>query len=91
MTAAPDGVVANGPVGKTDLYIQAGAFVRYDNANRVAARLHGLPRLKVSSVMVDGKEFFRVRAGPVRSLLEADGLLERVIASGYPNARIIVD
>jgi rare lipoprotein A len=39
-----------------------------------------------------GKQpMFRVRLGPIKSVAEADKLLARVSASGYPDARVIVD
>jgi rare lipoprotein A len=34
---------------------------------------------------------FRVRLGPLTSVSDADALLEKVIASGYPDARVVVD
>lgn len=83
--------VTNKPVFTTNMYVQAGAFTRYDYANRTAARLTELGNVKVTSVKIRGKEFFRVRAGPINVLENADKILERVIRAGFNNARIVVD
>lgn len=74
-----------------DIYIQAGAFAQYENANRVLARISGIGPARISSVLVNGRDLFRVRVGPMTDVAEADLLLEQVIGSGYPNARVIVD
>ena len=75
----------------TNMYVQAGAFTRYGYANRAAARLEELGNVKITSARIQGKEFFRVRAGPINLLKDADAILERKIMSGFQNARIIVD
>ena len=85
------GVVTVGPVTKTNIYIQAGAFGQFENANKVRARLSPLGTVKITSVLVDGRDLYRVRVGPLTNVADADRLLGRVIGSGYSNARIIVD
>ena len=47
--------------------------------------------VKVSSVLINGRDLFRVRVGPLSSVAEADRMLERVTRAGYPDARILVD
>ncbi|NQU56322.1 MAG: septal ring lytic transglycosylase RlpA family protein [Rhodospirillales bacterium] len=76
---------------QTRIFIQAGAFANFDNANRVRAILSSLGSVKVSPVLVNGRDLFRVRVGPINSVADADHMLERVIASGYTDARTIVD
>lgn len=76
---------------QTRIFIQAGAFINYDNANRVRAILSSLGKVKVSSVLISGRDLFRVRVGPINSVAQADHMLEQVIASGYTDARTIVD
>ena len=88
--AAPEAAVAYGAVTPTRLFVQAGAFSVYENANRVRARLASLGQVVLSSVLVGGRDLFRVRIGPLESVDQADGLLEGVIRAGYPDARIIV-
>ena len=85
------GVVSIVPVRATRVFVQAGAFAQFDNANRVRARLANLGPVKVTSVLVNGRDLFRVRAGPLASVTDADRILTWVIDAGYPDARIIVD
>ncbi len=85
------GVVSIMPVGATRVFVQAGAFAQFANANRVRATLSHLGPVKVTSVLVNGKDLFRVRAGPLANVANADRMLEWVIGAGYPEARIIVD
>jgi len=84
-------VVIKKPISPTNIYVQAGAFTRFDYANRTAARLSELKNISVTSFKNKGKEFFRVRVGPLTALENADRILERVIRSGFNNARIVVD
>ena len=79
------------PVAETNIYIQAGAFTRFDYANRTAAQLSELGNVSVTSTKINGKEFFRVRAGPINQLNNADEMLDRVIRAGFSNARIVID
>ena len=85
------GVVSVVPVGQTRVFVQAGAFAQFDNANRVRARLSTLGPVKVTSVLVNGRDLFRVRAGPLASVTDADRILKWVIDAGYSDARIVVD
>lgn len=83
--------VAIVPVKSTQIYVQAGAFARSDNAMRLKARLDGFGLVVVSGARVNGTDMFRVRLGPLATIDEADQLLSRVIGSGVPEARIVVD
>jgi rare lipoprotein A len=85
------GAVKVVPVRPTNIYIQAGAFSDYNNANRARSSLSGLGPIAVSQTNAGKQIMFRVRLGPIASVTEADKLLERVSASGYPDARVIVD
>ena len=78
-------------VRPTNIYVQAGAFSEYNNANRVRSSLSGLGPINISQANAGKQIMFRVRLGPIASVAEADKLLERVAASGYPEARVIVD
>jgi len=79
------------PVRATNIYVQAGAFARAENANRLKAKLANLGNVRVSGSYVNGANFYRVRIGPLNSVDEADRLLDRVVDSGVPEARIVVD
>lgn len=87
----PRGQVTIQPVHPTQLFIQAGAFVEYQNAYRLSALLSPLGPTTVTPAFVGGQQFFRVRLGPVGSVEDADSLLERVIDAGHTDARIIVE
>jgi rare lipoprotein A len=87
-----DGAVTQVPVVKaTNVYVQVGAFTQYQNAYQVKAKLAKVPGMSVTSAMVNGREFFRVRSGPITSVDQADVVLNQIIKTGYPDARIIVD
>ncbi len=88
--AEPEAQVDYEAVGPTRLFVQAGAYAVFDNANRVRARLASLGTVVVTSVLVGGRDVFRVRIGPLASVEQADGVLDGVIRAGYPDARIIV-
>ena len=78
-------------VGPSNIFVQAGAYSRFDNATQARARLSSLGGVKVTSVLIGGRDLYRVRVGPMASVADADLALERVIATGYFDARIIVD
>jgi rare lipoprotein A len=79
------------PVPATHIFVQAGAFSRYENANKVRARLSAVGPVKISSVLIGGRDLFRVRVGPLKSVGDADKMLEAIAQAGYPGARIIVE
>ena len=85
------GIVTVRPVQQSKIFVQAGAFGQFHNANRVRARLSSVGPVKVTSVLTKGRDLFRVRVGPLSSVAEADRVLETVHGAGYPNARIVVD
>lgn len=79
------------PVAPTEIFIQAGAFVKYTNANRLGAQLSVLAPTKVSQVLVNGQDFYRVRVGPLYSVEDADGILAKLLNSGHTEARIVIE
>jgi rare lipoprotein A len=89
--APAEPVVTLVPVRPTQLFVQAGAFTFMDNARRLKTTLARIGPTKISAVNVDGKDFYRVRVGPLQTVETADATLEQVIESGFPGARIVVD
>ncbi len=85
------GAITMNPVSRTNIFVQAGAYSHFDNANKARARLSSVGPVKVTSVLIKGRDLFRVRVGPISTVKDADRMLERVTASGYPDARIVVD
>ena len=57
----------------------------------MAARLSPVGKAQVQQVNVQGKTLFRVRLGPLGSVEDADRMLDKVVATGAQDARVIVD
>jgi rare lipoprotein A len=87
----PDPIVTEMPVRPTGIYVQAGSFGVADNANRLAQSLQGVGRVEVHPALIGGRQFYRVRLGPVSSVDQADALLSRVVNAGNKSAIIVVE
>ncbi|MBL4692439.1 MAG: septal ring lytic transglycosylase RlpA family protein [Magnetovibrio sp.] len=79
------------PVLLTRMYVQAGAFGNRANAERVKSALSSVGNIVVSSIPVNGRNLYRVRVGPVSSVMEVDRLLSDVINAGFAGARTIIE
>ena len=90
-TSARVGDISQTAVSPTDVFVQAGAFSSYDNANRVRATLSDIGPVRVSQVLVGGRDIFRVRVGPIADLTQADAVLGKMIDAGYAGSRVIID
>jgi rare lipoprotein A len=90
-TAISGAPVAIESVRPSQIYVQAGAFGLSNNARMVEQRLSSLAPTKITFVSTEGGDLYRVRCGPIATVEEADQLLGQVVASGYPEARIVVD
>ena len=75
----------------SQIFIQAGAFSRFENANRMNAALQPYGSAAISQVQTKTGTLFRVRIGPLANVNDADSLLEKVIGAGYSDAKLIVD
>jgi rare lipoprotein A len=73
------------------IFVQAGAFSVRENAQRLQLRISPLGSVQVLTASVNGSEMYRVRLGPLLTVEQADRALARIVASGYPGARIVVD
>ena len=73
------------------MYIQAGAFVRFDNANRLKAILSPIGPVEITQIRVTGRPLFRVRLGPIPTVEEADSMLAAVVKAGYAESQLIID
>jgi rare lipoprotein A len=73
------------------IFIQAGAFSVRENAQRLQSRIAPLGSAQVMTASINGTEMYRVRLGPLPDAEQADQVLARVVDSGYPEARIVVD
>ncbi len=86
-----DGVVRQVAVTASDFFVQAGAFTAYHNANRLRARLSSLGQVSVTEITTGGRLFYRVRVGPLKTVGDADAMLERLRLNGYEDSRIMID
>ena len=74
-----------------NIYVQAGAFVYPELAEKMRKLLAPVGQTRVIEAVIGKRKYFRVQVGPAGSVSEGDKLLELVIASGYPKARLVVD
>ncbi|WP_340151512.1 septal ring lytic transglycosylase RlpA family protein [uncultured Sneathiella sp.] len=89
--SSPTPTVSVQPITHSDIFIQAGAFIDFNNANILSARLSSMGPTKVSQVLVNGQDFYRVRVGPVSDIDKADQLLADLINNGHTEARIVIE
>lgn len=87
----PAPVVTTEPVKPTGIFVQAGSFSVYDNAERLAKSLIGIAPTTIEPVSVGGRTMYRVRLGPISSVDAADTVLEKVIRAGQGGARVVHD
>ena len=85
------GQVTQGKIYPTNIYVQAGSFSRADNAKRLQASLSNLGPVSIQQINTKGQLLFRVRIGPMATAEDADKVLDRVIANGQQDARVVVD
>lgn len=78
-------------VPDTNIYIQAGSFGNEANAQRLVENLaaQGKPA-QIYPATVNGKQYFRVRLGPLESVDSADTMLLDLNEGGNAGAMIIV-
>jgi rare lipoprotein A len=86
-----NGSVSYVPVKPTNIFIQAGAFLQQSNALKLTQQLASLGQTRVTQARVGTQTFYRVRLGPIQHIEDADALLQKVIGTGQPDARIVVE
>jgi len=86
-----DDVVSLRPVSRTNIFVQAGAYGQFENANRTKAMLSSLGPVKLTTVLIKGRDLFRVRLGPLGSVAEADKMLQSINQAGFEGARIVIE
>ncbi len=74
---------------RRNIYVQAGAFSYADNAETAREQLRNVGPVLISPVQRDGRDFFRVRVGPLASEDEADRLLAAVVRAGFATSRVV--
>jgi len=78
-------------VHPTNIFVQAGTFSKRDNAVKLQANLAVLGPVQVEQIYLKGQALFRVRLGPMATPEDADKVLDRVIAAGQQDARVVVN
>jgi rare lipoprotein A len=76
--------------GQKRIFVQAGAFSVKTNADRLKKKLSALAPTSISETTVKGTRFYRVRLGPIKSVAEADRILEKVLGQNT-KAQITVE
>jgi rare lipoprotein A len=85
----PDPVVTTEAVKPTGLFVQAGSFAVKENANKLVQKISTFSKARMDEVDVNGRTFYRVKVGPLKSIDEADRVLSRVINLGAGGAKVI--
>jgi len=83
-------LIWQGPVRPGTLMIQAGEFGTAEFAQRVMAKLAGLPA-HIERMRQGRTETYRVGAGPFANVSAADAALDRALRAGVTDARIVVE
>lgn len=73
------------------IFVQAGAFTKLENATKLQDKLVRYGHVEVTTAMVNGTKFYRVRVGPIADVPHADTLVNGITQSGLAHPRIIID
>lgn len=72
-------------------YVQTGGFVYREYARRAEYAVAPLGRVAIVTSYDAGAPVYRVQVGPLRSDVEAQQVLARIVGTGYPGSRIVFD
>ncbi|NOZ11902.1 MAG: septal ring lytic transglycosylase RlpA family protein [Gammaproteobacteria bacterium] len=80
-------------VNAPQLYLQVGAFISRDNAERLRLKLEQaqLGPIVIQVVRSGARKVHRVRIGPLGSVTQGDDLAEKVSHHGFANVRLVVE
>lgn len=88
----PSALAASPVQSNFTLYLQVGAFISQQNANRLIKRLSRMFKARqIHSDFSDEKNIYRVRIGPLASVADADKLSALLNNKGIPSAQIVID
>jgi len=82
-------VAPSTPAIPGQLFVQAGSFMFFENANKMAAQLAWLGPTRIVQAEVQGVPYHRVLLGPINDSDAATMLLDRVTRAGVQNAAIV--
>ncbi len=83
--------IAKTAIVPTKIYVQAGSFSNHENALRLASELSSVGTSNIYPTMVNNRQFYRVRVGPLDSVELADNILNRLVDNGNSQAMIIIE
>lgn len=87
----PDPVVKTYPVSPTNLYVQVASVTNPNSAQQLAGSLQSIGKAQVQPAQVNGRDFYRVRIGPVANVQTADLILKQLSSAGQHDAIVVVD
>ncbi len=73
------------------LFVQSGAYSKYETAKKVAEDLKSISRVVIQEVKINNKNIFRVRMGPFSDEKDADVADSKANMLGYKDAIIVYD
>lgn len=82
---------APAPVAPGGIFVQAGSFSVYENANRARQTLSAIGPVEMTQVFVNGRDWYRVRVGPFASPGEGTDALAQIIRAGFNGARLVTN
>ncbi len=85
----PEPVVTQEPVTPTGIFVQAGSFTVYQNAENIKRQFSSLAPVTIEPVTVKGRQFYRVKIGPIATVERADMILDEVVRAGNGTAKVI--
>ncbi len=78
-------------VQPSNIYVQTASFSDKMNAQRFATSLQRYGHTKIKEISINGRNYYRVKLGPLNDVAHADSMLSTLIADGYNDALIVVD
>ena len=78
------------PVTGSEIYVQVASFRNKQSAESFQKVIADIGITGVYKALVKGKQFHRVRIGPLKNVSQADSVLGKLIKRGFPGARVIV-
>ncbi len=88
---AQESLVQQNPITPSAIYVQAGSFTVRENAIRLAENLSRHGSADVYPTTINGRQFYRVKLGPIADVSRADMILDTLISSGNQQAMIVVN
>jgi len=76
------------------LYLQLGAFVSSQNAYQLKDRINlalSDNQARISKMLRDGQQFYRVRIGPFSNTEQADNLVHTLNQKGFDKHRVVIE